>query len=131
MSLLQVPTLKRLQLKNPKIREAHKREATSAGFGKGAMVKEFEDAVFKGNVGTIQKPVKTNYGYHIIKVTGKTDKKFVVEMIINPVTISASTKDAIYSKAKDFSYIADKNDFEKEAELMNYKVQETSPFVED
>jgi len=100
-------------------------------FGKGAMVKEFEDAVFKGNVGTIQKPVKTNYGYHIIKVTGKTDKKFVVEMIINPVTISASTKDAIYSKAKDFSYIADKNDFEKEAGLMNYKVQETSPFVED
>ena len=58
-------------------------------FGKGAMVKEFEDAVFKGNVGTIQKPVKTNYGYHIIKVTGKTDKKFVVEMIINPVTIAA------------------------------------------
>ena len=100
-------------------------------FGEGRMVKEFDEAVFKGNVGEIQKPVKTNYGYHIIKVTGKTDKKFIVEKIVNPVVASATTKDEIYNKAKDFSYIANKNDFEKEAKLMNYKIQETPPFVKD
>ncbi len=98
-------------------------------FTKGMMVPEFEKAVFEGKVGEIQKPVKTNYGYHIIKVTGKTNNKFVVEKIVNPITTSASTKEALYGKAYDFSYIADKNGFEKEAGLMNYKVLETTPFA--
>jgi len=99
-------------------------------FGKGAMVPEFDKAVFEGKIGEVQKPVKTTYGYHIIKVTGKTSNKFIVEKIVNPITASAATKEATYGKAYDFSYIADKNGFEKEAELMSYKILETSPFVE-
>jgi peptidyl-prolyl cis-trans isomerase D len=97
-------------------------------FGKGRMVPEFEKAAFEGKVGVVQKPVKTNYGYHIIKVTGRSDKKYVVEQILNPVKASTSTKDQILSNAKDFSYIANKDDFEKEAKLMKYKVSETPPF---
>jgi len=100
-------------------------------FGKGAMVPEFDKAVFAGAVGVIQKPVKTNYGYHIIKVTAKSNSKYVVEKIVNPVQTSASTIDANYNAAQDFAYVADKNGFEKEAKLMNFKVQETSPFIKE
>lgn len=100
-------------------------------FGKGAMVPEFDKAVFTGTVGVIHKPVKTNYGYHIIKVVAKSDNKYVVEKIVNPIQTSASTIDATYNAAQDFAYVADKNGFEKEAKLMNYKVQETSPFVKE
>lgn len=100
-------------------------------FGKGAMVPEFEKAVFSGEVGVIQKPVKSGFGYHIIKVTGKSNSKYVVEKIVNPVKTSASTIDSNFNAAQDFSYVADRNGFEKEAKLMNYKVQETSPFTKE
>ena len=41
-------------------------------FGRGAMVKPFEDAVFAAKVGDIVGPVQTDFGYHVIRVTGIT-----------------------------------------------------------
>jgi peptidyl-prolyl cis-trans isomerase D len=44
-------------------------------FARGAMVKPFEDAVFKMSVGEIVGPVQSDFGFHIIKLTGvKTGK---------------------------------------------------------
>ena len=37
-------------------------------FGKGMMVPEFETAVFTGKNGDLVAPVKTNFGYHIIRI---------------------------------------------------------------
>ncbi len=100
-------------------------------FSKGQMVKSFEDASFKGKIGKVQKPIKSRYGYHIILVTGKTKKKFAVEKIVNKIKPSATTVDRIYNEASDFAYLANKNDFDEEAELLNYTVSETRPFKED
>ena len=43
-------------------------------FGKGQMVPEFDEAVFKMEVGEItSSPVKTQFGYHLIKLIAKND----------------------------------------------------------
>ncbi|PFP16096.1 foldase [Bacillus sp. AFS073361] len=44
-------------------------------FAKGTMVTEFDDAAFGLAVGEVSKPVKTKYGYHIIKVEAKKKGK--------------------------------------------------------
>jgi len=37
-------------------------------FGKGQMVKEFEDAVYSMKIGEVSEPVKTQFGFHIIRL---------------------------------------------------------------
>ena len=74
-------------------------------FTKGQMVKEFEDAVFGNEVGTITEPVKTQFGYHIIKINEKNDAK---ELAFDEV------KDKIVEQVRR----------QKEQELYNEKITE-------
>jgi len=50
-------------------------------FGLGNMVLPFEQAAFAlENIGDVSKPVRTRFGYHIIKLLGKTDYPSFEEM---------------------------------------------------
>ena len=42
-------------------------------FGPGQMVPEFDQAVFSGSVNEVLGPVKTQFGYHLLEVTSRTD----------------------------------------------------------
>jgi len=46
-------------------------------FGHGRMAPAFEEAAFKIPVGELSEPVKTQFGYHIIKVETRQEKTFV------------------------------------------------------
>ena len=42
-------------------------------FSPGQMVKEFNDVCFNDEVGVVHGPVQTQFGYHLIEVTKRTD----------------------------------------------------------
>lgn len=47
---------------------SRKRGGSLGEFGRGQMVREFEKAVFSAKKGQIIGPIKTQFGWHIIKV---------------------------------------------------------------
>jgi len=47
-----------------------KRDGSLGYFGRGMMVKPFEEAAFKLEVGAVSEPVKSEFGYHLIKRLG-------------------------------------------------------------
>ena len=42
-------------------------------FGRGVMVREFEEAAFSMNVGDLSEPIQTQFGWHLLKLTDKKD----------------------------------------------------------
>jgi len=42
-------------------------------FGEGQMVPEFDQVVFKDEVGKVHGPVQTQFGYHLIEITNRAD----------------------------------------------------------
>jgi len=42
-------------------------------FNPGQMVKEFDEVVFSAELGKTHGPVKTQFGYHLIEITSRTD----------------------------------------------------------
>ncbi len=47
-----------------------KRDGNLGYFGRGVMVKSFEEAAFKLEIGQISEPIKSEFGYHLIKRLG-------------------------------------------------------------
>jgi peptidyl-prolyl cis-trans isomerase C len=42
-------------------------------FGRGMMVPEFDQVVFSAPLNEVQGPVKTQFGYHLLEVTSRTE----------------------------------------------------------
>lgn len=42
-------------------------------FGPGQMVPEFDKVVFSADLNTVQGPVKTQFGYHLLEVTERSE----------------------------------------------------------
>ena len=42
-------------------------------FSPGMMVREFDEVVFSADLNSVQGPVKTQFGYHLLEVTSRSD----------------------------------------------------------
>jgi parvulin-like peptidyl-prolyl isomerase len=98
-------------------------------FGKGRMVKEFEEAAYKAKLNQVVGPVKSAFGYHIIKVTGRDSREVKFADIFLSIRMSSQSREAILAQAEDFAAQSKKEgNFEDIAKQLNYTVTETQPF---
>ena len=97
--------------------------------GRGGWVKPFEQAAFGAKVGDIVGPIRTQFGWHIIKVTGKDNREIKVATLTMKVKSSSQSTDAANARAQDFAYLAKEEGFEKAAETSGYQLKETPEFV--
>ncbi len=68
-------------------------------FGKGRMIKEFEEAAFAAKVGDVVGPVETQFGYHVIKIVDKKSEEVKYSEINLKPTISTSTTNKLFREA--------------------------------
>ena len=97
--------------------------------GRGAWVKPFEDAAFRAGVGEVVGPVRTQFGWHLIKVTGNDRRELKLVAITMKLKTSAQTTESAYKQAEDFSYLAQSEGFDKSAQLSGLQINETPEFT--
>jgi peptidyl-prolyl cis-trans isomerase D len=108
---------------------ASERKGALGWFGKGRMVPEFETAVNKAKIGEIVGPVKTQFGYHVIKVTARSAQEIKYAELRMSIKASAGTRDDLLAKARDFAYLANDKSLEEEAKYQKMKLEETPEFA--
>lgn len=70
-------------------------------FRRGAMVQAFEEAAFNLPVGRISQPVRTDFGFHIIKVERRRSAEIRARHILITPEISEADKDRARGRARE------------------------------
>ncbi len=85
-------------------------------FTRGKMVPEFENAAFELEVGEISNPVKTQFGYHLIKVDEK-----LAEVVKSFDEVKDSLKLNLLGQKQNMEYIKLINDLKQNQKVEIYK----------
>lgn len=98
-------------------------------FGRGMMVKAFEDAAFSQPIGEVGSIVKTDFGYHLIKVTARNDETEMVTA--SHILIRSNAKTYTILPAMAMLPAETPREEVKEILLEEMKVDAASKYFED
>ncbi len=108
-------------------------------FGEGRMVTEFWTATTSlKNVGDISQPFASQYGWHIVKLTGKRTTKddkgvekpeYQASHILITAQPSEATLGLVEQKANNFRIDAEKIGYKEAAQEYGLTINETKPFI--
>ena len=103
-------------------------------FRKNDMVKPFAEKAFSMKSGEISKPVKTRFGWHIIKVEKKIKESITLFKDVKQDILKNLKKDKIqnlayYDAGQAFDAIIDGDDLEQAALITKKKVLKAGPFA--
>jgi peptidylprolyl isomerase/peptidyl-prolyl cis-trans isomerase D len=93
------------------------------------MVKPFEEACFNAKVGDLIGPVQTQFGIHIIKVTGRDSREFKGIELTKKIVPSPATLERQRRLASEFEFNAREIGFDSAARRALYTVRETGIFT--
>ena len=104
-------------------------------FGRGDMVKPFEEAAFNARVGQLVGPVESDYGLHIIKVTDRKREKGELKVKASHILLKFEASPETYDYANDAAaYFSDEliesddYTFDELAKREGYEVTESPLF---
>ncbi len=97
-------------------------------FRRGMMVKPFEDAAFAAANGSIVGPIKTDFGYHIIKVNDRSSRSYKLRDLRFDPKISNITKNSVRARVQKFrEALVNGTQIDTLAAQQKVQVMETGP----
>lgn len=94
-------------------------------FGPGDMVLPFQEAAFDAPVNQTIGPIKTDFGWHLIKVTARADEQVRIADYAQRVRTDVGTLNERQEQLEDLRYFAEESDdFQAEAERLGLDVQQ-------
>lgn len=94
-------------------------------FTRGMMVRPFEEAAFAARPGQIVGPVETEFGVHLIQVTGRADQEVRLAQLTQGVTLTSATIRQQRDRIEDVKFYSEDRggSFEAEAQRQGLPIQ--------